>query len=227
MALLFDPVVGQAPYAVIFDCDGTLADTEPLAHEVWKSLLAPYGYAVTEEDMQSCLGHSYPSVHGHFAGRIPVLPSHENLWPAMSAAMLQLIGTRLRPFDDTVSVARHLHAAGIQVALATSSPRTRMEATLNALGLRALFTTAVAGDEVAEGKPAPDVFLVAAARLGRSPHECLAIEDSTVGVAAARTAGMRVVAIDRDTGQDLSAADLVVPQLTIAALNTWITAHHV
>jgi len=113
-----------------------------------------------------------------------------------------------------VAAARALLAEGIAVAVASSSPRERLARTLDRAGLAGLFAVSVAGDEVARGKPAPDMFLEAAARLGVAPGACVVIEDSAPGVAAGRAAGMVTVGVRRDAISDLSAAHVVVDALS-------------
>jgi HAD superfamily hydrolase (TIGR01509 family) len=102
---------------------------------------------------------------------------------------------------------RELSARGIAVAVASSSPRARLDRTLARAGLERSFAVTVAGDEVAHGKPAPDMFLAAAARLRIAPERCAVIEDSGPGVAAALAAGMRTIGIARANGAATGLAD--------------------
>jgi HAD superfamily hydrolase (TIGR01509 family) len=197
--------------AVVFDCDGTLVDSEPLARAAWELALAPYGYAVTEADIAGAVGLPYARVHGYFAERAPLPPADE-FWHAYSGELFSLIDRELVVFEDAVGAARELRARGIPLAVASSSPRERLHRTLRRAGLLDAFDVTVAGDEVARGKPAPDMFLVAAERLGVDPADCVAIEDSPPGVAAALAAGMLTIAVCRVPGTEasLAAADRVV-----------------
>ena len=106
----------------------------------------------------------------------------------------------------------------MRVAVASSSPRARLDRTLRRAGLTDAFAVSVAGDEIANGKPAPDMFLAAAERLGVAPGDCVVIEDSPPGVAAGVAAGMRTLAIVRTPGAaaELAEADRVVDRLTAA-----------
>jgi len=106
----------------------------------------------------------------------------------------------------------------VPLAVASSSSRRRLAFTLSSTGLDRFFQVVVAGNDVAEGKPAPDIFLEAARRLGFPPEECVAVEDTPAGVEAARRAGMFVVAVQRAGSMDLQRADRVVPSLTPAAV---------
>jgi HAD superfamily hydrolase (TIGR01509 family) len=201
--------------AVIFDCDGTLVDSEPLARTAWERALAPYGYALTDADAEASVGLPYPRVHAYFAERAE-LPAAEPFWVELSGELFALIDSELAPFDDAVNAARELRSRGVPVAVASSSPRDRLHRTLRRAGLLDAFDVTVAGDEVTNGKPAPDMFLLAAERLGAPPEECVVIEDSPPGVQAGMAAGMHTLAVCRVPGTEasLAAADRVVDFLT-------------
>jgi HAD superfamily hydrolase (TIGR01509 family) len=206
--------------AVIFDCDGTLVDSEPLARDAWDRALAVHGYTVSDEEYAELVGLPYPRVHAYFAERIGGMPDAEAFWPVFSDVLFGLIDSVLRPFDDAVETVRALHARGIAVAVASSSPRERLDRTLRSAGLDGLFDVTVAGDEIRRGKPAPDMFLEAARRLGCEPARCVVIEDSAPGVAAGIEAGMVTVAVARVPGDEaaLSAAHRVLERLTAEAV---------
>jgi len=201
--------------AVIFDCDGTLVDSEPLAAVAWERALAPYGYALTADDLERSVGLPYPTVHAYFAERAG-LPSAPAFWRELSRELFALIDAELRPFADAVGAARALRAQGVRVAVASSSVRERLERTLHRAGLLDAFHATVAGDEVARGKPAPDMFLAAAERLGVAPADCVVIEDSPPGVEAGLAAGMVTLAVCRVPGTEasLAAADRVLHELS-------------
>jgi HAD superfamily hydrolase (TIGR01509 family) len=199
--------------AVIFDCDGTLVDSEPLARIAWERSLAAYGYAIDDAEYAGLIGLPYPKVHGFFAERIPGLAGLDPFWDAYSGALFELIDTALVPFDDALETLRELRARDVVVAVASSSPRARLNHTLARAGLADAFAVTVAGDEVARGKPAPDMFLAAAERLGIAPARCAVIEDSAPGVAAGLAAGMRTVGVARN-GARLDGAHVVLERLT-------------
>jgi HAD superfamily hydrolase (TIGR01509 family) len=205
--------------AVIFDCDGTLVDSEPLARSAWEQALLPYGYTVTEADAESCVGLPFPRVHAYFAERA-ALPDADAMWTAFSAELFTLLDTQLVPFDDAIAAARELRARGVPVAVASSSPRERLHRTLGRAGLLEAFDVTVAGDEVSRGKPAPDMFLLAAERLGVDPASCVVIEDSPPGVQAGVAAGMVTLAVCRVPGTEasLAAADRVVDTVSADAI---------
>jgi HAD superfamily hydrolase (TIGR01509 family) len=205
--------------AVIFDCDGTLVDSEPLAERAWALALARHGYELAPADLAGAQGLPFPEVHARMAQRTR-LPELETFWREYAAELLPLLDSELHPFADAVATARELHQRGVALAVASSSRRERLDRTLARAGLDTLFAVSVAGDEIARGKPAPDMFLEAAARLGATPKDCVVIEDSAPGVAAGLAAGMVTVGVLRD-GIDpdaLAGAHRVVRTLTLAAV---------
>jgi HAD superfamily hydrolase (TIGR01509 family) len=203
--------------AVIFDCDGTLVDSEPLAGSAWVRSLAPYGYAVTAADLEACVGLPFPRVHAYFAQRAgSPLPEAADFWRVYAGELFALIDAGLATFPDAVEAAAELRRRGVAVAVASSSPRERLDRTLARAGLAGAFAVTVAGDEVRRGKPAPDMFLEAARRLGVAPDSCVVVEDSPPGVQAGLAAGMATVGVCRVPGTEggLAAADVVVTALT-------------
>ena len=206
--------------AVIFDCDGTLVDSEPLAREAWERSLALHGYAIHDDEYAGLVGLSFPRVHAHFAARIPGIQEPGAFWDDYSATLFELIDSALEPFSDAVETVRGLRSSGVAVAVASSSVRERLDRTLRRAGLADAFAVSVAGDEVEHGKPAPDMFLAAAARLGVEPARCAVIEDSGPGVAAGLAAGMRTVGVARRNGDAgaLARAHLVLERLSAEAV---------
>ena len=198
--------------AVIFDCDGTLVDSEPLARTAWARTMEPYGYAVTDADAEATVGLPFPRTHAYFAERVE-LPPVDEVWTAYSGTLFGLIDDELVVFEDAVTAARELRSRGIPVGVASSSPRERLQRTLSRAGLLDAFDVTVAGDEVTNGKPAPDMFLLAAERLGVPPERCIVVEDSPPGVQAGVAAGMHTIGVSR-TGASLAGADRVVDFLT-------------
>jgi HAD superfamily hydrolase (TIGR01509 family) len=206
--------------AVIFDCDGTLVDSEPLARAAWDRSLAPHGYEIDDGEYAALVGLPYLRVHGFFAERIPGLEAPDAFWAGYSGRLFELIDRELVVFEDALETVRGLAEHGLAVAVASSSPRARLDRTLARAGLSDAFAVTVAGDEIAHGKPAPDMFLEAAARLGVAAARCAAIEDSAPGVAAGLAAGMTTVAIARSTSNAAALGDahVVLDRLSAEAV---------
>src|SRR3954453_20041957 len=198
---------------VIFDCAGTLVDSEPLAGEAWRRAGAPYGSEVSDEDLDRCMGIPYARTHACLSERV-ARPDAQAFWPGLSQELFALIDSRLVPFEDAITAAEELRSRGVPIAVASSSPRERLDRTLERAGLS--FGVTIAGDEVERGKPAPDMFLLAAERLGVAPTRCVVVEDSPPGVAAGRAARMATLAVCRVPAMRsrLSGADRVVERIT-------------
>jgi len=211
--------LSDLPAAVIFDCDGTLIDSEPLARVAWERVLAPHGYTPTGADMEAVTGLPYPVVHAFFAERA-ALPAPEALLETLSRELFALFDAHLEPFADAVATVRALREHGVPLAVASSSQRRRLDLALAHVGLDGAFAVSVAGDEMERGKPAPDMFLEAARRLGVPPAGCVVVEDSAAGTAAGLAAGMRVLAVVRVPGGAVALADAhrVTDALTLDAV---------
>lgn len=205
---------------VVFDCDGVLVDSEALSWRGWRNVVGRYGIEITQSDIDEFTGRTVDACHAHFATRGD-LPEFEPFLDELGEVMGHLLETQLRAFEDAVDVLDVLHGR-VPLAVASSSYRDRLDLSLATTGLAGYFDVWVAGDEVAEGKPAPDLFLAAAEGLGVDPGACVAVEDTPSGIRSAVAAGMWVVAVDRGLFpiEHLreAGADLVIPRLTPAAL---------
>ncbi|MDH3259531.1 MAG: HAD family phosphatase [Acidimicrobiia bacterium] len=202
---------------IVFDCDGVLVDSEKLAWSAWRRVLAQYDIALTTEDIALLTGRTDRDAHVHFSDR-GELPDQATFWNELSEVTFRLFDQHLLAFEDATDTLDALHRRGATMAVASSSPRERLDRSLTATGLSRYFEFTVGGDEVSHGKPAPDLFLAAAAGLAVEPETCYAVEDAPAGIEAARAAGMTVVAVERGhySFEDLRAADVVVPRLTPA-----------
>ncbi len=205
--------------AVVFDCDGVLVDSEPIADEVWALVLAERGYTMTAEDAVACLGTSEPTTYAYYARRADVLPYEEHM-AAIDEIRIPVYEERLEVFPDAFDTVRSLAAQGIPMAVASSSRRPDLDSKLALTGLDRYFDAFVGGDEVEHGKPAPDVYLEAARRLGVSPSDCIAIEDAEHGAAAAVAAGMRAVMVRRNGS--ISPSHATVSEVTADLITAWM-----
>jgi beta-phosphoglucomutase-like phosphatase (HAD superfamily) len=184
--------------AVVFDCDGVLVDSEPLSDASWAAVLARYGYAMTAQDVAAVRGTTAPDTHAYFAQRAPLPPAEEFI---DAVDRLRWAGyPELKAFPDAAATVRELAMVGIPLAVASSSKGIDLREKLQLLDLIRYFETVVGGDEVAAGKPAPDLYLAAAAGLEVAPDSCLAVEDTAIGADAAVAAGMRAITVARSGG---------------------------
>ncbi len=205
--------------AVVFDCDGVLVDSEPLADEIWTRVLAGHGYEMTSDDGDVCRGTSEATTYAHFAGRADV-PPFDAFMAEIDAIRIPVYEERLVAFDDAVATVRSLAAQGVTMAVASSSRRGALKGKLELTDLDRYFDVIVGGDEVDHGKPAPDVYLETAARLGVEPAACLAFEDADLGAQSADAAGMRTVMILRDGSMSPRYAS--VSEITAEMITAWM-----
>lgn len=188
-------MTGAADLLVIFDCDGVLVDSEPIALSVLAETLAAQGLVldpaeVSERFLGRSLGAVTAGVREEFDIRLP-----DDFAALMRRRLFERYETELRAISGLEQVLEGLEAAGIAVCVASSSLPERIEKSLSVTGLLSRFTPHVfSASMVKAGKPAPDLFLHAAGQLGFRPDHCLVIEDSPAGIAAAKAAGMRVFA---------------------------------
>ena len=181
---------GVAPALVIFDCDGVLVDSEMLSAGVLMTMMAEEGLPITEEIFRGdFLGRSFASA-ARRAGERFGRPLPEGFEARYRARLFARMAETLQPMDGAIAL---LGAMAAPFCLATGSSPERLAVTLKVTGLARHFAgRCFTASEVANGKPAPDLFLHAALRMGVEPARCLVIEDSETGVRGARAAGMMV-----------------------------------
>jgi HAD superfamily hydrolase (TIGR01509 family) len=211
--------------AVVFDLDGVLLQSE----EVWDAVREHYvrerGGRYDEEVQRAMMGMSAPewSRFLHEDAHVPDDPDEIN--SEVVRRMLEAYERELPLLPGAVAAVRRA-AAAFPLGLASSSNRAIFEEVLELAGIADCFRATVSSEEVPQGKPAPDVYFEAAARLGVAPERCTAVEDSHAGIRSAKSAGMRVVAIPNAAyppdAETLAQADAVVrslDELTVEVLN--------
>ena len=217
--------------AVVFDLDGLMVDSEPLARQAWRQLLAAHGHTLDEDTVNAILGLRLMDSARVVKRRYALPLTVDELAAERGRILLKLLPGNLKPMPGLRTLLAAIDARGLRRAVATSSPAFYAPVALREIGVDG-FAALVTGDEVAAGKPAPDIYLAAAAALDLSPDRCLALEDSPNGVRAAKAAGMRCVAVPNalSAALDLSQADLILPSLAHVAeqldqLLEEVTAH--
>ena len=212
--------------AVLFDMDGVLLDSERPSLALLQARLRAHGVEVDDPELRTVCGRPRAYLRGLLAPRLQAvgveIDAFVSDYDARKETALQ--AGEIRPFAAAVPLLRDLRARGWRLALATSTERPRMAARLANTGILELFDAAVTGDEVVAGKPAPDIFLLAAERVGVPPERCWVVEDSVAGVEAGRAGGMRVAAVAGTfAAEALMAADRVFGDLAelAAAVDEW------
>ena len=208
--------------AAIFDMDGTLVDSEACWRLAEQQVFGAVGIHITDEMSEFTAPLSPRQVTEHWYS---VRPWNEPSLEQMEAAVIERVAEQLqeqcRALPGVREVLEFCAQMGWRIALASNSPGRLCHLVLRELGIARHFDAVISVDDVERGKPDPDIYLLAARRLGVPPAECLAFEDSLTGVRAAHAAGMRVVAISR---QALPEAD-VRPHLTLPALHEFNAKH--
>ncbi|HSF05784.1 MAG TPA: HAD family phosphatase [Methylomirabilota bacterium] len=201
--------------AVLFDMDGVLVDSEPLHLEAARRLLATHGVRYSQEENAEFIGFTDLEIFTILKSRHGLAPAIAELARQFAMELVELLTREAVPLPGVPAVLVALRRAGYRLALASSSTPQVIAATLRALRIDELFSTVVSSVEVGRGKPAPDVFLLAASRLGLPPGRCLVVEDSRNGVLAAKRAGMACVAVPcaATRHQEFVEADLVLNSL--------------
>jgi HAD superfamily hydrolase (TIGR01509 family) len=180
--------------AVVFDLDGVLVDSEHVWDEVREQLASERGGRWSERAQADMMGMSSTEWSRYMHDVVGLPKSPEEINAEVVRRMEARYAEHLPLVDGAVQVVERL-AGSFRLGLASSSNRPLIDAVLAGSGLSGRFEVTVSSEEVERGKPAPDVFLEAARRLGVDPGACAAIEDSGNGIRAASVAGMRVLAI--------------------------------
>jgi HAD superfamily hydrolase (TIGR01509 family) len=207
--------------AIVFDLDGLMIDTEPLARRAWDRVLQDHGEELDDETFTNMIGLRLEesSVVVQKAFRLETGPSE--LARREELYMAQIMSEGIPSMPGLLRLLGEIDRRAIPWAVATSSRKAYATKVLDQLDLLNQCRAIAAGDEVARGKPAPDVYLLAAKRLNIDPAQCLALEDSVPGIRACSAAGMRTIAVPNgDTSQfDFEDADFVFDSLAEVAAN--------
>jgi HAD superfamily hydrolase (TIGR01509 family) len=184
--------------AFIFDCDGTLADSMPIHQEAWIAALRRYGatFEFTWDLFMSRAGKTIELTVAELNAEFGLALDHA-LVAAAQRAQFDALAVGVKPLAEVVAFARERAQAGCSVSVASGGDAVTVRRTLHTIGVSDLFPIVVTAEEVAHGKPAPDLFLLAAERMGVSPADCLVFEDSLLGITAAERAGMGAVLVSR------------------------------
>ena len=202
--------------AVVFDLDGVLVDSEPVWEQVRRGLVAERGGHWAPDAQRRLMGMSTPEWAGYLSEDLGVgLPPDQ-----VASEVIDRMTARYRehvPFLDGAVDAVHAMAGRWPLAVASSAPATLIETVLRAGDLRSCFSVVKSTEQVAHGKPAPDIYLAVTAALGCPPPDCAAVEDSSNGLRSAAAAGLRVIAIPQPEyppdPDALAQASLVLPSL--------------
>lgn len=191
-----DPERQPGPLGLIFDLDGTLVDTMPIHYQAYQRAFSEAGIELSPEEFYGNIGGKASETIPRFLRGRSCARSVEQLHARKQALAAELLRTAELPILAAAEILAMFRGA-LPIGLASSGSRSGIEVILERLGWRAHFDVIVTGQDVVHGKPAPEIFLCAAERLGVSPPRCLVFEDTDDGVAAARAAMMAVFDVRR------------------------------
>ena len=206
------------PAAVVFDNDGLLLDTEDAWTRAETELFRRHGGTFTFEHKRDLIGSS----HAIAAGKIEVMLGRpgegEALMAELHALVMQEAAHDVEPRPGAVELVDALLDAGIPVAVASNSQRAFLDLVLHTAGVADRFAVTVAGDEVPNPKPAPDIYLEACRRLCADPAASIGLEDSPTGAAAAKAAGLTVIGVPYLPEMEIGPADILAGSLADAVV---------
>jgi len=200
--------------AVIWDMDGVMADTAPYHLIAWQEAFQRRGVNFTEDDFRHSFGQRNDTIIRNILGEETSADEIKVIGSEKEANFRRRIRQNLKPLPGVIKLITSLKEHEFKMALASSAPMENIQLLTKGLGISKYFQAIISDEDVAEGKPSPQVFLLAAEKLGVEPKHCIVIEDAIAGVTAAKRAGMGCLAVtNTHPGASLTAADLIVDTL--------------
>lgn len=200
--------------AVLWDMDGTLINSEELHWMSWRKTMANEGVIITREQFLSTFGQRYDSIIPAWLGSAATAERIERIAEAKEELYRHLVRqVGIAPEPAVATWLHWLHEHGWQQAIASAAPRANVDVLLEALSVNQIFQAIVSAEDVLRGKPDPEVYLLAATRVGVPAECCIVVEDAVAGIEGARRAGMRSIGVSHNR-QDLR-ADVVVESLEL------------
>lgn len=200
--------------AVLWDMDGTLINSEELHWTAWRQTMANEGIFITRGQFLSSFGQRNDSIIPAWIGSAATPEEVERIGEAKEQLYRQLVReVGIAPEPGVAAWLHRLHNDGWRQAIASAAPRANIDTILETLSLSDVFQGIVSAEDVHRGKPDPEVYLIAASRVGVPPERCIVVEDAVAGIEGARRAGMRSVGVSHN-GKDLQ-ANIVVESLEL------------
>jgi len=196
--------------AVIFDMDGVIAETEHVHVEAEKQTMLKYGIRISEEELHKYTGTTARSMFTDLIKKYKLDTTFDKIFNEKEEILFKLLDEDVQPTKGVIDLLHRLKENGIKLGIASSSHKRLVEYTLRKLEIGHLFDSIVTAENVINSKPDPEIFLLSARRLKTDPSKCLVVEDSQLGVEAAKSAGMRCLGYRNPNSgsQDLSNADV-------------------
>jgi beta-phosphoglucomutase family hydrolase len=186
--------------AVLWDLDGTLVDSEEYHWRAWRETMGREGISITRQDFLATFGQRNDAILPHWLGSGVSSERVQQIGDAKEARYRELVQAEgLAPLPGVVEWVDRLGQEGWRQAVASSAPRRNVEVVLDTLKLAACFDALIAAEDVRKGKPDPEVFLLAASRVGAPAERCVVVEDAAAGIESASRAGMRSIGVGRES----------------------------
>jgi beta-phosphoglucomutase len=203
-------------YAVIFDMDGVLSDTGPVHYQSWVKIAKEIGKSFSKEFFKTTFGRQSVPIIRDLVGN-DVDEDLVRKWADLKEKYYrEMVRDIIVPLPGVLRLLQELNNLKFKLAVGSSAPPENVDLLLNSLKIAHYFNVVITASDVKNGKPAPDVFLIASEKLEVVPSNCIVIEDAPVGIEAAKNAGMKCIAIETThPAKELLAADLVISDLSI------------
>ena len=197
--------------AVLFDMDGVIAETEHVHVEAEKQTLLKYGVKITEEELHRYTGTTAKQMFMELIAKYKLDTTFEQIFNEKEKIMFKLLEMDTQPVKGVIELICRLKEKHVKLAVASSSHRRLVQYVLRKLEITRVFDSIISAEDIAHGKPDPEIFLTSAKRLKVRPAECLVVEDAKLGVDAAKEARMKCLGYrnPHSGNQDLSRADIV------------------
>lgn len=211
--------------AVVWDCDGTLLDTESLFAKGWQIVMKEYNIEISDQTMIGFVGMDDRVVHAELSKEVN-LPDFEKTMSMLHNVIRDKLSDKDLVFNDVVPCLEYLLQKNIKQGCASASPEDILIEKLTKSDLIGYFESIYGGDMVDNNKPSPEIYLATYDHLNVSPHETLVIEDSPYGIESGKRSGAKVIAIDRGmfTDEQLSFADHKIDTLDLDFFNSLISS---
>ena len=204
----------QSKKTILWDMDGTISDSYSFHFAAWQESFAKRCIEFTREDFTKLFGTRNDFIIGSAMGKELLEGDVKMIVQEKEENFRQKAAGSVKPFPGAVRLLNAIKKGNFKLGLVSSAPKENIDLVLRELSLEGIFDCIVFGQEVSESKPSPQIYLLAAKKLGVTPNDCLVIEDSPLGVKAAKTAGMKCLAIaNTHPRQKLKEADKVVDSL--------------
>jgi beta-phosphoglucomutase len=204
----------QSKKTILWDMDGVIADSYSFQFAAWQETFAKRGIKFTREDFTKLFGTGNDFIIGSIMGRELSEGDVKSMVQEKEENFRRKVTGNIRPFPEAVRLLNAMKKGNFKLGLVSSAPKENIDLVLRELNLEGIFDCIVFGQEVSESKPDPQIYLLAAKKLEATPNDCLVIEDSPLGIRAAKTAGMKCLAIaNTHPRQKLGEADKVFDSL--------------